>query len=365
MSDRMNNKIKPAKIISWWLFIGVFMVFIQVMLGGITRLTGSGLSITQWDVVMGSLPPLDEQQWQKAFNAYQQFPQYKMMNNTMTLSGFKSIFWWEYIHRLWARLMAVVFLIPFLFFLFKRWIDKELGRKLIILFLLGAAQGALGWVMVASGLIDQPWVNPIDLSAHLILALILYVYLFGMALENSAPRRNPLTLLKYRGFSFVLMLILFIQLFYGALMAGNHAALFYPTFPDFNGSWLPDGLFKLSPLISNFFQNIAMIQLIHRSLGLLLGVLVFIFYFRIKKDEKTSLLSRAVLLLPVLVCLQILLGILVLLNSVGSIPVFLGVAHQMNAMLLLTDMALIYFEIQRVTPSVERIRVPAEAEPAH
>src|SRR5215831_8206478 len=175
------SKSNPSKIISWWLFIGVFMVFIQVMLGGITRLTGSGLSITQWDVIMGTLPPLNEQQWQKAFSAYQQFPQYKMMNSTMSLSGFKSIFWWEYIHRLWARLMAVVFLIPFLFFLFKRWINKELGRKLIVLFLLGATQGVLGWVMVASGLMDQPWVNPIDLSAHLILALILYVYLFGMA----------------------------------------------------------------------------------------------------------------------------------------------------------------------------------------
>src|SRR5215510_7045011 len=196
--------IFSRKVIGKWLLLGVFMIFIQVMLGGITRLTGSGLSITQWDVIIGSLPPMNQEQWQNAFDQYKQFPQYKIMNNDMTLEGFKSIFWWEFIHRFWARLMGVVFVVPFVWFLIKKMIDWNLGKKLIIIFILGGLQGLLGWVMVQSGLVDKPWVSPIDLSAHLILALILYCYLFWVALDVLQPKPETGSIVSLKSFSGIL-----------------------------------------------------------------------------------------------------------------------------------------------------------------
>ncbi len=341
------NQIQARKLISSWLLLGVFMILIQILLGGITRLTGSGLSITEWDVIMGSVPPLNDHDWQEAFNQYKQFPQYTLMNSDMSLSGFKSIFWWEFIHRLWARLMGVAFLIPFIYFLIRKSIDWQLGKKLIMIFVLGALQGLVGWIMVQSGLIDKPWVSPINLSAHLILALILYSYLFWVALDvMQLPHENQ-QLRSLLPFSIFLLSLTFVQLFYGGLMAGNKAALFYPTFPKIGSTFIPQGLLTAEPWYLNFISNIGMIQIIHRSLGLILAFSIFYFYLKSRKYMLTGNLKSALMLLPLLVIVQVVLGIVTLLNSLGQIPLVYGVLHQLFAVLLLTDVVFIAFSLSR------------------
>jgi cytochrome c oxidase assembly protein subunit 15 len=346
-----NSQSRSA--VGYWLMLGVFMIFIQVLLGGITRLTGSGLSITQWDVLMGSLPPLNQQQWQHAFEQYKEFPQYKLMNSDMTLSGFKSIFFWEFIHRLWARLLGVAFIIPFIYFLVKKMIGWQLGKKLIVIFILGGLQGLMGWVMVQSGLIDKPWVSPVDLSAHLILALILYCYLFWVALEVLLPGQQLSIHDTSKKYSWMFLCLLFFQIFYGGLMAGNKAALFYPTFPKIGSSYIPGGMLKLSPVALNFVENIATIQLIHRTLGLLVALYIFWFYWKNRKNKWSPQLSIAMVALPVLVTVQVLLGILTLINSLGKIPVTYGVLHQMTALLLLTDAVFITYYFSRVQQTLK------------
>lgn len=336
---------RSRKLIGYWLLLGVFMIMIQVLLGGITRLTGSGLSITEWKLIMGFIPPLNANEWQQAFDQYKQFPQYKLMNSDMTLDGFKSIFWWEFVHRLWARLMGFAFIIPFIYFLVKKMIDWKLGEKLVIIFVLGGLQGLLGWIMVQSGLIDKPWVSPINLSAHLILALILYCYLLWVALEILQPKYESGSVLLMKKFSTILFALLFIQIFYGGLMAGNKAALFYPTFPKIGASYIPESVFTLRPWLLNFIENIGMIQLIHRSLGFVIAFCIFYFYRKCSQQSVTPSLKNALVSLPVLVIIQVLLGILTLINSWGRIPLIYGVLHQMVALLLLTAMVFVQFQL--------------------
>lgn len=335
------------KLVGYWLLAGVFMIMIQVLLGGITRLTGSGLSITQWDVIMGAIPPMNNTEWQRAFDQYKHFPQYKLMNSDMTVESFKSIFWWEFLHRLWARLMGFAFIIPFLYFIVKKMIDRELGKKLLFIFVLGALQGLLGWIMVQSGLIDKPWVNPINLSAHLILALILYCYLLWVALELLQPEHDAGAILSMKNFSTILLTLLFLQIFYGGLMAGNKAALFYPTFPKIGAGYIPHGIFLQRPWLSNFISNIGMIQVVHRSLGYTIAICMFVFYWKCRRQVATPFLKNILLMLPLLVTVQVLLGILTLINSLGKIPVTFGVLHQLIALLLLTAMVIVQFQLSR------------------
>ncbi|MEP7129128.1 MAG: COX15/CtaA family protein [Chitinophagales bacterium] len=339
------------KFVGYWLLLGVFMIMIQVLLGGITRLTGSGLSITQWDVIMGSIPPMNSVEWQQAFDQYKQFPQYKLMNSDMTVESFKSIFWWEFLHRLWARLMGFAFIIPFFYFIVKKMIDWELGKKLLFIFVLGALQGLLGWIMVQSGLIDKPWVNPINLSAHLILALILYCYLLWVALELLQPEQDAGSILSMKNFAATLLILLFLQIFYGGLMAGNKAALFYPTFPQIGAGYIPHGVFAQRPWLLNFISNIGMIQVVHRSLGFIIAFFMIFFYWKCRKQNATQFLKITLLMLPLLVTIQVLLGILTLINSLGKIPVTYGVLHQMVALLLLTAMVIVQFQLSRKTNS--------------
>ncbi len=331
--------------VATWLFIGVFMILIQIMLGGITRLTGSGLSITQWDLVMGTLPPLNAAEWNFAFEQYKQFPQYKLMNSEMTVDEFKGIFFWEYAHRLWARLFIPVFVIPLIFFLVKKKISKPLLVKLLLVFVLGAIQGLVGWLMVASGLVDQPWVDPIKLSIHLCLALILLCYLFWIPLEVFNPEKENKNVASLKSFSLLLISIVFLQIFYGGLMAGNHAALFYPTFPKIGSQWIPDGLFTQSPAPINFIANNGLLQLIHRTLGLVVAILIFVFYWKGKKLATTKILRQSIAALPILVIIQITLGILTLIYSVGKIPVSFGVAHQLCAVFILMTSLMVVFQI--------------------
>ena len=333
------------KKLGYWLLLGVFMIMIQVLLGGITRLTGSGLSITEWNVIMGTIPPLNDAEWQQAFDQYKQFPQYKMMNSDMTTDGFKSIFWWEFLHRLWARLMGFAFIIPLVYFLVKKMIDIQLGRKLLVIFLLGGLQGLLGWIMVQSGLIDKPWVNPVNLSAHLVLALILFCYILWVALTLLQPAKEKGAVLAASRFSMILLLLLMLQIFYGGLMAGTKAALFYPTFPKIGTNYIPGGLFSVHPWAANFIENTATIQLVHRTLGGVVALLMVYFYWQYSRQKVTPLMKIVLNCLPLLVVVQVLLGILTLINSLGKIPVTLGVLHQMIALLLLTSMVIIHLQL--------------------
>jgi heme a synthase len=333
--------VKNKKPVGIWLMIGIFMIFIQVFLGGVTRLTGSGLSITDWDPLIGALPPLHQVDWQILFQKYQHFPQYKELNNGMTLSEFKNIFWWEYIHRLWARLMGVVFIVGFIYFLLKKIIDKKLLIQLLILFFLGALQGLLGWIMVASGLSGLPWVDPLDLSLHLILALILYGYLMFIALQCLRIERVREVSQNMKKFTIFLVALIYFQIFYGGLMAGNHAALAFPTWPKLGSEWIPDSLFDMNPLWKNFISNDGLIQLIHRSTAYVLVILIFFFWWKFKKINSGKLFQIAVNIFPLIVLVQVALGILTLLNSTHSIPLVFGVLHQSVGLLLLTDALLI------------------------
>ncbi len=349
--------LHSRKLVGAWLMLGVAMIMIQVLLGGITRLTGSGLSITEWNVIMGAIPPMSGDEWQKAFDQYKKFPQYNLMNSDMTLDGFKSIFWWEYLHRLWARLMGLAFIIPFFYFLVRRMIDKSLGKKLVVIFILGALQGLLGWIMVQSGLIEKPWVSPINLSAHLLLALFLYCYLLWVALELLQPPVESGKLFSMKNFGIFLLALLFLQIFYGGLMAGNKAALYYPTFPKTGSGYLPHGMLKLHPWPANFIENIAMIQVVHRTLGFIIAACIFYFYRLCSPQPATPFFRKLLVTLPALVIIQVLLGILTLLNSLGKIPVTYGVLHQMAALLLLTNLMLILFQLSGKSKTTGTINI--------
>ncbi len=345
----MNSDI-PHHIIRRWLFVGLVMIFFQILIGGITRLTGSGLSITEWNVIMGTFPPASNEQWQDLFDKYKDFPQYKIMNTDMTLSGFKAIFWWEYIHRLWARLFALVFLIPFIFFLYKKWLDKKRIINLLILFFLGAAQGLIGWIMVKSGLKDNPWVNPLNLSFHLMMALFVYAYLlYVYANYLQEAKFNP-TSSRFNSILNWLIVFVSLQIFYGALMAGHKAALFYPTWPKIGSEWIPSAMDTYSPAWLNLFENKALIHFIHRGFAYLLLIILISWWAVYKGDIRTKAplsLQGVYVSIPLLIIAQVLLGIITVLSSLGSIPAVWGAMHQAVAILLFTAMLFLRFRSKR------------------
>jgi heme a synthase len=329
---------KSRKTIGAWLMIGVFMIFIQVIIGGITRLTGSGLSITKWEIVTGTVPPLNETQWQAEFEQYQASPQYQKINRGMTVGEFKNIYFWEYFHRLWARLLGFVFLIPFIYFLVKKQLSRELKIKALIAFLLGAIVGAFGWIMVASGLVDLPMVSPYRLAAHLSLALITLIYLFWVALGLLVKKDPDRMVLSGQKKTLVLLLVMVcIQIIFGALVSGMRAASFYPTWPDMNGQFFPDDLFSFS---SGAFP-VAFVQFFHRMIGYVIFILTFAFIFKYYKSFSYRLSKLTISTIGLILIVQILLGIFTLLNSIGTVPVALGVIHQGVAILLL--MAFFFF----------------------
>ena len=331
------------KWVSRWLWTGVVMVFIQVIIGGITRLTGSGLSITEWNVLMGALPPLSEAHWQTLFDKYKLFPQYSKVNPNMDLHGFKTIFWWEYIHRLWARFFAVVFLIPFVWFLIKGWITKKLALQLVGLFFFGALQGLVGWVMVQSGLKDQPWVSPLKLSLHLILAFMLYMFIVNIALHFSKPTSGFVPTKAMRNGLTTLVLVLFVQVFFGGLMAGHKAALFYPTWPMIGGEWIPGTMNTFAPAWMNLVENKATIHFIHRNLAYVIAIMITAWWWKHRKQKGTPLFNALMTSLPIIVLLQVVLGVLTLLQSIGGIPIVLGVLHQGVALVLLTALLVLRY----------------------
>jgi heme a synthase len=346
-----RHSSRPVAI---WVYTGVIMLLIQVILGGITRLTGSGLSITQWDVVTGTLPPLNQAQWQEAFDKYKETPQFHILNSDFTLADYKFIFFWEWFHRLWARTVGVVFLIGFVWLLWKRKMQGWMVRPLVILFLLGGLQGAVGWIMVASGLVgDAIYVAPTKLALHFVFALGLIVYTFWFALQLSVSAGVRLTgrsVSGLRRWTVVILVLLVFQLLYGALMAGHKAATAAPTWPGINGSWVPESLFSEHPLLHDLVGNKLTVHFIHRNLAYCLFGCVVIWTILALRLASVPAFFRRLRWLPlVVVALQVLLGICSLLASPGIVPHhwggfdWLAQLHQATGLLfLLTMVGMLY-----------------------
>ncbi|MCB0630057.1 MAG: COX15/CtaA family protein [Saprospiraceae bacterium] len=343
---------KYKKAVKVWLIIGLIMIFFQVVIGGVTRLTGSGLSITKWDIVFGTIPPLNHAQWEEAFDLYRETPQYAKINDGMSMADFKFIYFWEYFHRLWARSMGFVFLFPFLFFWRKGWIDKMLMRRLGITVLLAVVVASFGWIMVASGLIDRPWVNAYKLTMHLSLALILFSYLLWTTYKVIYPQNRVINNTVLKKWSNAIVSILAVQIMLGGVMSGMKAGLFYPSWPDMNGSFLPAVLLDSSQwTVDNFVQYdsgpfmAALIQFLHRNTAYLLTIIVLYFVFLAWNHRGTILFRNSLYLLISMLVIQITLGILTVINCIGQVPVGLGVLHQAGALLLLTIVLLVRYQM--------------------
>lgn len=343
----MANELsqRSSKPVAIWLLIGVGMIIIQILLGGITRLTGSGLSITEWNVVTGTLPPMSEQQWMVEFGKYKQTPQFNLLNFDFTLKDFKFIFFWEWFHRFWARLIGVVFAIPFIIFLVQRRFKPSMVKPMLILFLLGALQGAIGWIMVASGLTgDAVYVKPAKLALHFVFALGLLSYAFWFAMELLVPSHQLVVNKSIRKFTISILAVLLLQLVYGAFMAGHKAATAAPTWPDINGAVMPAGMMNNQEGLLNLIDNKILIHFIHRGLAYVLLVLVILLTVRLYKTSGSSLFNKIRWWPVLLVLIQVLLGIFSVLTSIKIIPGQWGVfewmaqLHQLVAMLLLLSL---------------------------
>lgn len=340
----MKNHQKSIII---WLLIGCSLIFAMVVIGGITRLTGSGLSITEWNVIMGTFPPLNQDDWQIVFEKYQQSPQFQKVNYDMGINEFQSIFWWEYLHRLIGRLIGIVFLIPFFYFLFKKSLSPSLIKNLIFIFLLGGLQGFLGWYMVQSGLIDIPQVSHYRLAIHLITAFLTYGFTFWVALdliyskEKTTAKEQHYNLKKL---SVTILLLVVLQIIYGAFVAGLHAGKIYNTFPKMGNDWIADAVTSMSPFWKNLSENMAGVQFIHRYIPLLLLFLIMVLWFIRKKNNLNSLQQKGITFLSISFVLQFLLGVFTLFFAA---PIVLSVLHQIGAFILFSSAIFLMFQVKK------------------
>ncbi len=346
MADIVINK--SNKNITKWLYLGVFMLLIQILLGGVTRLTESGLSITEWKPITGALPPLNTAQWQLEFDKYKGTDQFKYIHADFSLSDFKFIFFWEWFHRTWARLMGLVFLVGFVYFLVKKQFKPDMIIPLIILFILGIIQGAIGWIMVQSGLVpEKMFVGHIQLATHFMAALVLLCYTLWFALSLSVPSSMKMANKPLRKTMVLIVCILFVQLVYGAFMAGLHAATAAPTWPTINGEWIPDALNHLSPGWKNFLDNKIAVQFIHRGLAYALLIIVFLWWLQARKIHGSSLFNKTKIVPVFFIFLQVVLGIAtVTLSPFGNNLVWFGVAHQLVAILFLMSIIFMLYIIK-------------------
>ena len=354
MSKHPQYRIHTSVVI--WLCIGLFMVYMQIIIGGITRLTGSGLSITEWEIVTGTLPPLSEGDWQIEFEKYKETPQFEKINRDMELGSiftegsFKFIYFWEYLHRLWARSMGFVFIIPFFLFYFQKKLPRSLIKRLGAVIALAALAATFGWIMVASGLIERPWVNAYKLSVHLCIGISVFIVLWWAFIRYIHPHRKVLKI-HPPGYLRWLLLLLIFQIFLGGVMSGTKAALFINTWPDLHGEMIPKEVFKGSNWNYENFNEyeqssflVTLVQFLHRSVAYLITILAFVvgvrFFRRSEVDEKLSLSYKVFLSM---LSLQIIIGIMTLVKSVGLIPVSWGVFHQAVAVLVLSSFVWHYF----------------------
>jgi len=342
-SDVAKTKARRARPIAWWLLVCSALIFAIVVLGGVTRLTGSGLSMVNWKPVSGVLPPFGQAAWEREFEHYRDSPEYAYVNKGMSVGEFKGIFWFEYAHRLLGRLIGVVFLIPFLYFLVRRRIEPSLAPRLLTMFILGGLQGLLGWYMVKSGLVDNPQVSQYRLAAHLGLAILIYAFVLWTALgilhreESSEPRRRS----RLASLTTILAIAVFVTMMSGAFVAGLKAGFTYNTFPLMAGQLVPDGMWSVAPAYLNFFENVTTVQFSHRVLAIATFLAIIALWLvaqRMNLSRPQRLWLHAAALAAVV---QVALGILTL---VLRVPIPLAALHQAGAMVLLTALLCLAYE---------------------
>ena len=318
-----------------WLWSIAALTLGVLIVGGITRLTESGLSIVDWDPLMGVIPPLDDAQWQAAFDRYRQFPEYQQLRRGMTLSEFRFIFFWEYVHRLLARGIGVVFLVPFAAFAARGYFNRPLAARVLLLFGLGAMQGVMGWLMVASGLVDRPSVSHLRLAAHLSLAFLIFGYALWLIRDLSTGAQQTAVAAPIRRSlgraSLLVGGLLGLQIIWGAFVAGLEAGFIFNTFPLMGGRLVPATLLQLEPALRNFIDNPAAVQWVHRVLGTVLALAVAVVYLRVRRLDVDPASRRLAGVLLALVAAQYLLGVLTLLLHV---PVSIAVVHQAAALVI-------------------------------
>ena len=331
-ASRASGTESPRAVAAW-LFTCCALVFAMVVVGGVTRLTHSGLSIVEWQPIVGTLPPLTEAAWQEAFAKYQATPEFRHVNHAMDVTAFKGIFWWEYFHRLLGRLIGIAFFVPLAWFALRRRVTASLVPALVVILALGALQGAMGWYMVQSGLVDDPRVSHLRLTVHLGLALAIFAAMFWIGLTLMRPRaveRDALVALRRAGSA--IAALVFVMALTGGLVAGIRAGFAYNTFPSMNGHVVPPEILMIEPWYRNFFDNMATVQFDHRLLAWTLALVVPLLWWRVRRHADAPRAARmgADVLLALLV-LQVALGIATLLLRV---PVALAAMHQAGAVLL-------------------------------
>ena len=324
--------MSKKKYIIKWLDISLFVLCFMVVVGGVTRLTDSGLSITDWKPIMGAIPPLSLSEWEESFDKYKKYPEYKMYNSSMSLEDYKSIFLWEYLHRMLGRIIGLLFIIPFSFFCFKKYLDKEYMKKFLLLLLLGIMQAFMGWYMVKSGLVDSPDISHFRLALHLLLAFIIIAYTYKIRLFLAYDKKNKINNYTYYNiFVNVILLIFFVQVVYGAFSAAVKAGHFWNTYPFINGYYIPPESFKMKPFWLNLLYDDKSFQLIHRNLGILLVGVISFFCYQIKENVN-KINFQIIQYFMLTICCQFILGVLTLISKTGLI---LALFHQFLALILL------------------------------
>ena len=333
VTDSASSPGNHLRAVRAWLVVVAALIVVTLMVGGATRLTESGLSITEWKPITGTLPPLTDKQWSAEFEAYKTIPQYREMNRGMSLDEFKTIFWWEWSHRLLGRTIGMVFLLPFLWFLWRGILPRDLKRRLWVIFCLGGLQGAVGWWMVSSGLTERVSVSQYRLAVHFMLALFILAAIvwtirrLAARPPAAAPRRLQVT-------GWVSLALICLQLYFGALVAGLRAGKVFNTWPDIDGALIPASsrLFFEQPWWRNFFDNTLTVQFSHRMIAYLLVVVILFHAIDAVRARVASSVTSGALWLLAVVTLQVVLGVITLLREV---PIDLALAHQANAILVL------------------------------
>ncbi len=328
--------MKDNKKVIYWLLTGCLLIFLMVIVGGITRLTNSGLSISNYKLISGTIPPLNQQEWEEAFELYKQYPEYQKLHYHFNLDDFKSIYFWEWIHRVIGRLIGVVFLLPFLYFLIRKQLSRPMIKKAIILLGMGAFQGFLGWYMVKSGLVDMPWVSHYRLAMHLTTAFITFAYTLWVALDLIYPERKKIEK-SFRNLIRLGMGVLLIQIIWGAFVAGLDAGLIHNFWPMMaEGKLIHETVYtEETPLWRNFIEGKSGVQFVHRYLAYIVVLVIGYIWYISRKLNLTDPQKNGINFLLFMVFVQFILGIFTLINAV---PVWLGVLHQVGAFMLLTGM---------------------------
>jgi len=352
----------PArKAVAAWLLIVCALVFAMVVLGGVTRLTGSGLSMVEWEPIVGILPPLNQAEWEDAFDMYRQSPEFQEINVGMDMAGFKGIFWLEYLHRVLGRLIGIAFLIPLLVFLALRQIPGRLTPQLVAMFVLGGLQGLMGWYMVKSGLVDNPHVSQYRLTAHLLLAALIYAYMLwvalGLLLERSPPQAG---LAGLKVGSYLVLALTVVTIASGGFVAGLKAGMVYNTFPLMAGRWIPQDLLLLEPWPRNLFENVTAVQFDHRLLAVLTFVAIVLLWLAARRHALPTRVRYGFHGLLLAGVGQVALGISTLLLQV---PIALAAAHQAGAMAVFTLVVFLAHQV-RALSAAEREAPLAARQPA-